>query len=390
MKKILKIEAFSGASGDMFLGALAGLLNAYDELVMLPQMINFEKEAEIRITDVKKSGIVCKQVKVVDLVHEHHHRHLTDIIKIINASGLTESAKKIAFEIFQIIGKAEAEVHGIPIEKIHFHEVGAVDSIIDICGAAYLLDKLKIDETYLTTLVTGKGFVKTAHGMLPVPCPATKLITEGIPYILGDEEGEKLTPTGAAIIKYLNPKFEQVPMKDKATAYGVGEKEFKSPNLLRLSICEILENNESEMFVIEANIDDANSEFLGVEFQDKLLEVGAVDFFMTPIIMKKGRPAVLLSIFCGQKKINDISTFIFSFTSTIGLRYYKVGKKMLKREIKEVETEYGRFRIKITTMPDGTEKVKPESSDVLKYCLENKFNPINLTHIIVGSYENDK
>lgn len=390
MTKILKIEAFSGASGDMFLGGLAGLLNAYDELAMLPKILNFAKEAEIIITDVKKNGIVCKHVKVNDLVHEHHHRHLTDIIKIINASDLTDSAKKIAIEIFQIIGKAEAEVHGIPIEKIHFHEVGAVDSIIDICGAAYLLDKLKIDETYLTTLVTGKGFVKTAHGLLPVPCPATKLITEGLPYILGDEEGEKLTPTGAAIIKYLNPKFEQIPMKDTATAYGVGKKEFKMPNLLRLSICESEDNSENEMFVIEANIDDANSEFIGSEFQEKLLEVGAVDFYITQIIMKKGRPGVLLSILCKENKINDISDFMFSFTSTIGLRYFKVGKKMLKREIKEVETEYGKFRIKITTMPDGTRKVKPESSDLLQYCVENKLNPINLSQIIVRAFENNK
>jgi len=390
MTTILKIEAFSGASGDMFLGALAGLLNAYDELTILPKVLNFEKEAVIKISDVKKSGIACKQVKVIELVQEHHHRHLTDIIKIIEVSNLTDNAKKIALEIFQIIGKAEAEVHGIPIEKIHFHEVGAVDSIIDVCGAAYLLDKLKIDETYLTTLITGKGFVKTAHGLLPVPCPATKLIAEGLPYILGDEEGEKLTPTGAAIIKYLNPKFEQIPMKDTATAYGVGEKEFKMPNLLRLSICKTADNSENEMVVIEANIDDTNSEFIGAEFQEKLLEVGAVDFYITQIIMKKGRPGVLLSILCKENNINDISDFLFSFTSTIGLRYYKVGKKMLKREIKEVETEYGKFRIKITTMPDGKQKVKPESSDLLQYCFENKLNPINLSEIIVRAYKNKK
>lgn len=238
MTNILKIEAFSGASGDMFLGALAGLTGTYDDLLKLPALLKFEKEAEIKISDVKKNGIACKQVNVVDLVHKHQHRHLADINKIINFSGMTSKAKDIAIEIFDIIGIAEAKVHGVPLEKIHFHEVGAVDSIVDVCGAAYLLDKLDIQETYLTTLVTGKGFVKTAHGLLPVPCPATKLIIEGIPYILGEEEGERLTPTGAAIIKYLNPKVEQIPLKDIVTAYGAGEKEFKSPNLLRLSICE--------------------------------------------------------------------------------------------------------------------------------------------------------
>ena len=337
--KILKIEAFSGASGDMFLGALAGLLDAYDELVKLPSMLNFEKEAEIRITDKKRSGIVCKQVKVIDLVRDHHHCQLKDIVKIIHDSSLTEKAKTIALEIFNIIGTAEAEVHGIPLDKIHFHEVGAVDSIIDICGAAYLLDKIEYDETYLTSLVTGKGFVNTAHGMLPVPCPATKLITVGIPYILGDEDGERLTPTGAAIIKYLNPKFEQVALKDLITSYGVGEKEFKIPNLLRLSICETSTSPEEEMYVLEANIDDGNTEFLGIEFQDKLLEVGAIDFFLSQIIMKKGRPGVLLSVLCSKSKFEDVSDFILTFTTTIGLRYYSVRKKMLKRENKEIETD---------------------------------------------------
>ncbi|MCW8850670.1 MAG: LarC family nickel insertion protein, partial [Melioribacteraceae bacterium] len=205
MKKVLKIEAFSGASGDMFLGALADLLDSYEELKELPRALNFDQDAEVQVKDVSVNGIVCKHVKVVELKHQHHHRHLKDIIKLIDSSQLSENAKNNSKDIFNIIGEAEAKVHGIPLEKIHFHEVGAVDSIIDICGVAYLLDKLKISECYLTDVVTGKGFVKTAHGMLPVPCPATKLILENIPYSLGNEDGEKLTPTGAAIIKFLNP-----------------------------------------------------------------------------------------------------------------------------------------------------------------------------------------
>ena len=389
MANVLKIEAFSGASGDMFLGALAGLADAYDDLLNLPELLKFEKDAEIEISEVKKSGIVCKQVKVIELVSQHHHRHLTDIIKIIEASDLTDSAKKIALDIFDIIGRAEAEVHGIPLEKIHFHEVGAVDSIIDICGAAYLLDKLNIDETYLTALISGKGFVKTAHGLLPVPCPATKLIVEGIPYVLGDEDGERLTPTGAAIIKYLNPKVEQIPMTDISTAYGVGEKEFKTPNLLRLSICE-LSAEENELYVIETNIDDSNGEFLGIEFQNKLLETGAIDFYLSQVIMKKGRPGLILSVICDNNNFEPVTNFILKFTSTIGLRYYKANRIELERKTEKADTEYGPITVKVTTLPDGSEKVKPESSDILKYAFEKNINPNELSNKIRGDYEEDK
>lgn len=388
MKRALKIEAFSGASGDMFLGALAGLLDAYDELKDLPKLLNFEEEAEIQTKDLSVSGIVCKHVKVVELKHQHHHRHLTDIVKFIDNSQLTKNAKNIAKEIFNIIGAAESKVHGIPLEKIHFHEVGAVDSIIDICGAAYLLDKLEISESYLTNLVTGKGFVKTAHGNLPVPCPATKLIIEDIPYSLGSEDGEKLTPTGAAIIKYLSP-FVKVPsMKDIKTAYGPGEKEFTNPNLLRLSISEI-DDNSNDIIVIETNIDDMNSEYLGIEFQEKLLKTGAIDFWFTQIIMKKGRPGLKLSVLCNQNKFKEVVQFIFKFTSTIGLRYYNVNRIELKRKTDELETEYGRFRIKTSTLSDGTEKNKLESQELLKTSFEKGINQSILNQKIIGKYEKD-
>lgn len=389
MTNVLKIEAFSGASGDMFLGALAGLIDAYDDLLNLPKLLKFEKDAEIKISEVKKNGIACKQVKVIELVPQHHHRHLTDIIKIIEASDLTDSAKKIALEIFNIIGIAEAEVHGVPLEKIHFHEVGAVDSIIDICGSAYLLDKLKIEETYLTTLISGKGFVKTAHGLLPVPCPATKLIIEGVPYVLGDEDGERLTPTGAAIIKYLNPKVEQIPLVDLKTVYGVGEKEFKVPNLLRLSICEI-SAKENELYVIETNIDDSNGEFLGIEFQNKLLETGAIDFYLSQVIMKKGRPGLLLSIICNKNNFEPLTDFVLKFTSTIGLRYYKVNRIELERKNEKIDTDFGRFGIKVAKLSNNSLKVKPESSDVLKYAFEKNINPNELSNKIRGDYEKDK
>ena len=389
MSKILKIEAFSGASGDMFLGALAQLSDGFEELKKLPSLLNFDDQAEIVISDVKKNGIACKHVKVVEKVKQHHHRHLTDIISLINKSSLTENAKKIAIDIFGIIGKAEAEVHNIPIEKIHFHEIGAVDSIIDICGAAYFLDKINIKESYLTSLITGKGFVNTAHGQLPVPCPATKLIIEGIPYTYGDEEGERLTPTGAAIIKYLDPVIDPVSTTDIQTAYGAGEKDFISPNVLRLSISEISDTNKN-LFVIETNIDDANNEYLGLEFQNNLFDHGAIDFHYTQVIMKKGRPGILLSVICNRNDLEKISNLILNYTTTIGIRYYPVDRIELERKVEKIKTDLGFFHVKISKTPDGKEKVKPESEEILKYASENNVSPNVISKAILDAYGNNK
>lgn len=386
MTKILKIEAFSGASGDMFLSALAQLTNSFDELMDLPALLNFSDQAEIKIADVMKNGISCKHVKVIEKVHQHHHRHLTDIIKIINESSLNDNAKKIALDIFAIIGKAEAEVHNIPIEKIHFHEIGAVDSIIDICGTAFLLDKLNIKKSYLTTLNTGKGFVNTAHGKLPIPTPATKLILEGIPYNYGEEEGEKLTPTGAAIIKYLNPLFNQISTCDLKTAYGAGEKDFNLPNVLRLSISEIT-NQAQNLIMLETNLDDMNNEFLGIQFQNHLLNIGAIDFYLTQVIMKKGRPGITLTIICEQSNLEEISNFILNFTSTIGVRYYPIQRIELNRKFTQIETEFGKFNVKVSQMPNGEEKIKPESNEIMESALKNNISPDYLSNLIKERYE---
>jgi len=198
--KTLLIEAFSGLSGDMFLGALAGLTDSYDDLEKFPALFGLS-DGQIKISKVNKNGIVCKHVHVVDLNEEkdhHHHRHLNDILKIIDNVSITENAKQIAKDIFLIIGRSESEIHQIPLEKIHFHEVSGVDSIIDILGCAVLIDRLNITKTYATAVCTGFGFVNTQHGILPVPAPATADILLGIPNYTGEEKGEKVTPTGAA------------------------------------------------------------------------------------------------------------------------------------------------------------------------------------------------
>ena len=369
--KTLLIEAFSGLSGDMFLGALASLADAYDNLEKFPELFGLT-DAEIRISEVNKNGIVCNHVHVVDLnENKDHHRHLSDILKIIENASITDSAKQIAKDIFLIIGRSESKIHNIPLEKIHFHEVSGVDSIIDILGCAVLIDRLKIDKTYATPVCTGFGFVYTQHGVLPVPAPATADILLGIPNYAGEEKGEKVTPTGAAILKYLDPDFDVPVLIKNRIAYGPGMKDFKNPNVLRLTLCEESEQLKGT-YVLETNIDDMSNEFLGNDFQNGLFENGANDFFTSAIQMKKGRQGILLSCSVAAKNIKKLSDYIFENTSTIGIRSYPVKGNRLEREIKEFATKYGKVQVKIVTTPSGRKKSKIEYDDLIKIHRETK------------------
>ena len=382
---VIYIEAFSGMSGDMFLGALAGLTDAYWDLESLPEALGLD-DAKIKITEVNKNGIVCKHVSVIDLNEEgkepHQHRHLTEINDIIDNASIAENAKKIARDIFQIIGRSESKIHNIPLEKIHFHEVSAVDSIVDIVGCAVLIDRLNITKTYSTSVCTGFGFVNTQHGKLPVPAPATADILAGIPTYTGDEQGERTTPTGAAILKYLDPDFNVPVLTKIKTVYGPGEKQFETPNVLRLSLCKELEQL-SGTYVLETNIDDMSGEFLGLDFQNGLFEHGASDFFTCPIQMKKGRQGILLSCSVPGKKIDQLSNYLFENTSTIGVRYYPVTGNKLHREIKEYETEYGKVRVKITTTPNGMKKKKIEYEDLKRIHKKTKISFLTLQEEIL-------
>ena len=275
----LYIEAFSGLSGDMLLGALCGLADYYDEIVHLPERLHLP-DGKVEIHTVNKNGIVCKHVQVIDLhqkndhshdAHEHHdhqhdhdhisdhhhdhdkahhhhhdhkhdhhhnhtHRHLKDILKIISEADIADGAKQIAKDIFTIIGLSESKIHAMDLDTIHFHEVSGVDSIIDIVGCAVLIDQLNIRNTYCTPICTGFGMVKTQHGLLPVPAPATADILIGMPTYPGQEEGERVTPTGAAIVKYLAPDFTVTQLCQEKIAYGPGKKDFIGPNVVRLSL----------------------------------------------------------------------------------------------------------------------------------------------------------
>ena len=397
MGNILKIEAFAGTSGDMFLGALAGLAGAYETIKNLPKLLHLEDEAEIRITDVIKTGIACKHVKVIEkkvlseLHHHHHeeeshhhahgnqHRHIQHIYDLIDHAEISANAKRIAKEIFLHLGNAEAHIHGIPLEQVHFHEVAAIDSIMDIVGSAWLLDKLEIKEVYSTPITTGFGFAKTEHGKLPVPTPATQSLLHGFPTKQGDQAGELTTPTGAAILKYLQPSFEIPVLREIETNYGPGEKDLEIPNTLRLSLCKEVKNKEN-IVVIQTNIDDMSGEYLGFEFQQRLLDNGALDFYFQQVIMKKGRPGVILTVLAPHNSLKQIGDLILENTSAIGLRYYSVDRMELERKNLVLDTEFGTVKIKEVTLPSGKKRVKPENDDIFRISKETGLSPLEVIH----------
>jgi len=387
---ILKIEAFSGLSGDMFLGALAELTGAYEELQQLPGKLHLDK-VEVKITDVEKTGIACKHIKILDHNsygehrHEHQehshghgdekhshthghepHRHLKDIEKIIDQADLTDNVRKIAKEIFFLLGTAESKVHGVDINTIHFHEVGAIDSILDIVGSAMLLDKLSIESSVSTAICTGHGFVMADHGRMPIPAPATKELLLDIPTYAGKAKGEMTTPTGAAILKYLNPSFEIPVLIEKKIGHGPGEKDLEHPNVLRLTLCESASENKDEIFMVETNIDDMSSELLGNDFQENLLKAGAMDFYFTQVIMKKGRAGILISVFTTREKVKAVSDFLLENTSTIGVRSSPATRQILPRSLKTIKTSLGEVDVKEVELPSGKMRITVEYESAKK------------------------
>ena len=417
---ILKIEAFSGLSGDMFLGALAELTDSYTELQSLPARLHLEN-VEVKVADMNKAGIACRHVKIVDnnkyensghthhhhglhhagkfpgeesgtvqLRHEHqgHHRHLQDIEKLIDQGNIPTTVKNTAKKIFQILGEAEAKVHGVDINSLHFHEVGAIDSILDIVGTAYLMERLAINQVVATPVCTGHGFVMTEHGRMPIPAPATKELLLGIPTNAGKEPGEMTTPTGAAILKFLNPSYTIPSLIEIKTSHGPGEKNFPHPNVLRLTLCEPVENSTEEITMIETNIDDMSSQLLGSDFQDRLLSAGALDFYYTQVIMKKGRPGLLISVFAPIGKVKQVSNFLLENTTTIGVRTYPVIRHILKRTIRTVKTSIGEVQVKEVETPLGHRRVTAEFES-LKNIAKETGKPIAEVITIVNKEMNE-
>ena len=387
--EIAYFDCFSGISGDMILGSLIDLGLDIEYLKNEFKKINLSGY-EINAEKIKKRDISCIKVNIT-VKDKQKHRSLKEINALIDKSELNPEVKKKSKDIFLKLAKAESKVHNIDIDKIHFHEIGAIDSILDIIGAVIGLDKLNLKKIYCSTIPVGRGFVKSAHGKLPIPAPATSELLKGIPTYSTKVEGELVTPTGAAIITSLTNNFGEMPlMKIEKIGYGAGKSDFDHPNLLRIFIGESLDKYDTDTVnVIETNIDDMNPEYYEVVFE-KLLKNGALDVYLTNIQMKKNRPGIKLSIISPLEITNELTDIIFNETTTFGLRIYKTNRKKLFVEKEKVETKYGEITIKIGKTKDEIKLISPEYENCKKLAQENNVSLKEIYELAKLSYFSKK
>ncbi len=334
-------------------------------------------EIELKIVD--KSGISAIHAEV-KVPREHAHRHLQTIQKIISDSRLGENVKKRAIEIFTKLAEAEAKIHGIEIDKVHFHEVGAMDAIIDVVGACVGFEILGIENFACSKIHVGSGFAKMAHGTFPVPPPAVAELLNNVPIYSTEIEGELITPTGAAIIATVCKEFGNIPeMIIEKTAYGAGTREYKDfPNVLRLMLGEVRspkskvqsQPTTDHLFQLETNIDDLPAQILGF-VMERAFELGALDCWFTPIQMKKNRPATMISILCSEDKKDILSELLYTETSTLGIRIREVERNCLRREFQKIKTELGEVDVKMAFYKGKIVNVKPEYEQIREISLNS-------------------
>ena len=376
MKKvgIAYFDCFSGISGDMVLGAL---VDAGADLGQLEHELRKLKLDGWKISaeKVQRRAIFATHVKVEASEH-HHHRGLSVILRMIDEAGLAPRAAERAKRIFTRLGEAEARVHQVPVEKVHFHEVGAVDSIVDIVGAAVGFELLGLDEFACSALDVGGGQVKTAHGLLPVPAPATADLLRGAPTYSSGILRELVTPTGAAIATTLSTRYAEMPrMTLRAIGYGAGTADLaEKPNILRLlvgenAVSEAGEYWDAPVTVIETNVDDMSPQIYGY-FAERALAAGALDVFSTPAQMKKNRPGLLVTVLCDAEKVPQIIDLFFRETTTIGVRTHEVRRKTLERELVPVDTAFGSVRVKLSRMNGSLLNATPEYDDCQRIAAE--------------------
>jgi uncharacterized protein (TIGR00299 family) protein len=384
--KILYYDCFAGISGDMNLGALINLGVPAEHLVNELKKLKVEGY-DIRISNELKMGINGTRVNIqLPDLHDHPHNHgqdnhhrkhhnspmhhehrnIRNIQSIIEASTLNNFIKEKSMAIFHEIAVAEAKIHAKVIDEIHFHEVGAIDSIIDIVGAAICIDYLKPDRIMASSVELGGGFVECAHGVFPVPAPATAEILKGIPVKTGKVDKETTTPTGAAILKVFVDEFtDALHISIVKTAYGIGYYDLAIPNVLRVYLADTqaeISGTEAGAIMLECNIDDMNPEHYSY-VMDSLFEAGAQDVFIVPIIMKKSRPAVQLCVLCDEADRENMENIILKETTSLGIRYSNVTKSMLERKSRTIDTPYGKIRIKEGLSDGKTIKYKAEYDD---------------------------
>lgn len=360
--RIAYLDCASGISGDMMLGSL---LDAGVDLATVQAGIDSLglPGCRLAVTETKKCGFRALQL-TVEHEPEHKHRHLHHIEAMIAGSVLTERQKSLAKKIFLRLAEAEAKVHGTTVEKVHFHEVGAVDSIADIVGSAIAWDLLGVDRIVCSPIPTGTGFVEIAHGRCAIPAPATGELLTGVPLAASNVEGELTTPTGAAIVAAMVDEFGPVPaMTIDRIGYGAGQKDFAHPNLLRLLVGETVSAKSSfasdTITLLETNLDDATGEAIG-HCASLLWQAGALDVATTPLAMKKNRPGTLLQVQCKADDAEKLAALIFNQTTALGLRRSTLQRWILPRRSVVVSTPYGEVRGIVAQLPNGGERFSPE------------------------------
>ncbi len=358
---IAYFDCYSGISGDMMLGALLDLGWKESELRKEAEKLKVSGW-ELEVKKVSKQGIAGTQVNIRD--EKNEPRAFERLVEIIEKSDLENRVKEKSRSVLTRIGEAESRIHGIPLSEVHLHELGGVDTVIDVVGTVSGTERLGIDRIYASGIHVGKGLINCAHGILPIPAPATLELLRDVPIYGGDVEGELTTPTGAAIISSLASGFGRMPsMVLKKVGYGAGERDFAFPNLLRVSLgtAEEVSGNayvENAATVIEANIDDMNPEIYPY-LMEKLLEAGAKDVYFIPIHMKKNRPGILLGAIV-EEEFQRVLDVVFRETTTIGVRTHQVWRKKLSREETWVSTKYGKAKVKLGTSEGELVNVSPE------------------------------
>lgn len=367
--RLAYFDCLSGISGNMVLGAMlaCGLPEATlrDGLTRL-HLHGWSLSAE----RVMRQGIQAVYVTVHEQAHHHHghdehhhpHRGLGDILRIIDASDLSPRVKQTASAIFTRLGEAEAAVHGTTPDQVHFHEVGAIDAIIDIVGSVIGLEALGIDRIMASPLPLGHGWITCAHGVFPVPAPATAMLMRGVPIAETDIEAELVTPTGAAIVTTLAERFGSLPgMTVAQVGYGAGSHELPRPNVLRLFIGDHAPQAATDIVGLETNLDDVSGEVAGY-LMERLFAAGALDVFYTPIQMKKNRPGVLVRVLCAPQDEATMTDILFRETTTLGVRHLAYTRTTLPREVREVMTPFGGVRVKMSRW-DDVARAEPEYED---------------------------
>lgn len=381
MSKLAYLECSSGISGDMFLAALIDAGLSTDALLGELRKIPIG-EFDFKVSRVNRSGITATHVEITSPVKQPE-RHLHHIEKIFAASGLSEAVKEKAIRIFRRLAEVEGAIHGKPPESIHFHEVGAVDAVLDIAGACLGIEMLGIEELHCSPLNVGSGRVQAAHGSLPVPAPATAELLKGVPMYSSGIEAELVTPTGAAIVTAFAKSFGPMPpLKTRQISYGAGSKDFHGiPNVARLFVGEAPESSElgsggtrraagdEIVSVIEADVDDMSPQLYGY-LAERAFEAGALDVTCGSIQMKKNRPGLHISVLCLPERADALAALVFEQTTTIGLRIHEARRKTLAREWAVVETPHGAVRVKIARCNGRVLNVAPEYEDCRKLAEE--------------------